>query len=803
MTLRDAAPTVGVFVIAFAYLLLLRPYGFQLEDEGTLLSWFDRVVRGQRPYLDFHTGYTPGFFAFGTAVFSAFGTSATALRAVLALINALAAAGLTEATRRVAGRWLAPVPALVWLAFVPVYGGEFAAFNIPYPTWPVTLAWVVLALALLSWIERPRAALLVLCGGAAALAMWFRPNSGAFALAGTTWIVVAVAARRSPLDRVAAPLAAVFMVLGVWYTFEFRVAGTDAFVHLAPAFAIAALCAGPLAARLRNDAAPGAAASLAILAAAFALPTLAWALPLLDALGYERFLYEVFLVGAGYQALYYKPHPSPEPYAVLVVAAMLVIALGGRLVARQRVRPLPLLLAVAALGAVVKLALLREGIAPEGFLHSIVAQLENASFWLAATTSFGAVAWLVRVPAGDLERSSRARAMLVLTPLAVVMYAQVFPRSDFMHQVTAVPLTAVVACGLLDRVAAWWVRGAWPGGWDGARLVRRGIQAAAALIVLLAFGEKVAGPLEAWSNPAPAAAMTPQLDVHVEAAAGDELEAVAATVAFLRAYTSDGEALWSFPATSGLLFAAGRVNLAPHDYWYPGRPDRAEETRVLNLLREQRPRFIVTLGRGWNFFAEAPVYFEYLRRFVADEYRLAARFGRYDVLARLDVARAGFAVPVVAAPQGGAEGAREAVLTGNLERRRQAAWRWMDALTPAEAAGATLPPSRRDALLLLRGLRDGGDMRGAGWAIVGFESGDARLRGEAVDAMLALAQALRAQRVRFANDFDADALRPYLAPWAGRARPLAEIEALRPFADAVLELSGATLPVPPTAASLP
>jgi len=33
-----------------------------------LLFWFDRAVRGQQPYIDFNTGYTPGFFAFGKAV---------------------------------------------------------------------------------------------------------------------------------------------------------------------------------------------------------------------------------------------------------------------------------------------------------------------------------------------------------------------------------------------------------------------------------------------------------------------------------------------------------------------------------------------------------------------------------------------------------------------------------------------------------------------------------------------------------------------------------------------------------------
>ncbi len=795
MSRRDLAPALVVFAVALAWLLLLRPYGFQLEDEGTHLFWFDRVMRGQQPYVDFHTGYTPGFFAFGKAVFTLFGPSVTALRGVLAVINAVTAAGLTELTRRVAGRWLAPLPALLWLAFVPVYVGEFAAFNVPYPTWPVTLAWVVMVLAMLSWVERRHVVLLVLAGAAAAVAMWFRPNSGAFALAAATWIVAAAAPRRNALDRAAAPLAAGFMAVGIWYAFQFRTAGTDAFVHLVPALAVALLCAAPLSRRLANDNGPGAATSLAWLGGAFLLPTLAWTLPLLSTLGRDRFLYEVFLVGADYQSLYYKPHPSPEPYAVLVVASMLAIAAAGRLVALGRLRPLPVLVAVATAGAVVKLVVLSRGIAPEGVIHSIVAQLENASFWLAVTTSFGALVWLWRAPAAELRRSTRARAMVVLTPAAITMYMQMFPRSDFMHQITAVPLTAVVACALLARVASWWGRGAWPSGWDGARLVRRVVQAAAAGIFVLVFSEKASGPIESWSHPAPAASMPSRLDVHVEAAAGDELDAVASTAAFLRAHTTDGEALWSFPATSGLLFAAGRTSVAPHDYWYPGRPDRAEEARVLGLLRDQRPRFIVTLGKGWNFFAEAPVYFENLRAYVALEYQLAARFGRYDVLARRDVTDPTFPVTApAAAPSIAAPSARDAVIESNLERRRQAAWRWMEALTPREAAAASLPENSRDTLLLLRALRDGGDMRAAAWAMLGYQSDDARIRGEAVDAMLAMTQALRSRRARFANDFDATSLRPFVEPLIGRAHTLSAIENLRPFADAVLELSGAARP---------
>lgn len=786
---RELRPAAGVFLIALAYLLLLRPYGFQLEDEGTILFWFDRVLGGQRPYLDFHTGYTPGFFAFGKAVFTAFGPSATALRAVLAVMNALTAALLTEITRRAAGSRLAALPALLWLAFMPVYVGEFAAFNVPYPTWPVTLAWMVVALAMLAWMEGRRVAMLGIAGLAAAAAMSLRPNSGALALAACTWIVVAGAPRRSTLDRAAALAGAVFMAAGVWYTFALKVWGSDVFVHLLPGFAVAGLLAGPVAARLPlTKQSPGSAASLVVLAAAFLVPTAAWMLPLLHELGAGRFLYEVFLVGADYQTLYYKPHPWPEPYAALVVAGLLALAGGGFVVSRRIASPL-LVAAVASVAALVaNMFLVREGLAPEGLLRSVVAQMENASFWLAATASFGAVAWLAHAPAATLRRSPRARAVVVVAPLAVAMYMQMFPRSDFMHQVSSVPLSAALGCALLATVASWWSAGSWPLRWRGERLVYATVVGTAVAVLLPAFAEKALGPMAAVITPAPSTPMPARLDVRVEAAAGDELEAIASTLSYLERHADPGETLWSFPATSGLLFAAGATNAAPHDYWYPGRPDHAEEQRVLGLLSDARPRFIVTLNKGWNFFVGSPTYFEDLRRFVGSGWRLAARFGRYDVLLRRDAPGS----PEMALASAPAPLTAVDVLQPNLERRRQAAWRWMDTMTVKEALSASLPVERRDALLLLRALRDGGDLRGTGWVVAGLQSRDARLRSEAVDASSALVAALDAQRHRLAGDFDAARYRDYVAPFASRLAALGKDAATVPLAEAVAGILKAT-----------
>jgi hypothetical protein len=94
---RAAAPRSGmlapllIFVATLAYLGVLRGYGFQFEDEGLLLFQFDRVLRGQIPYLDFHTGYTPGLYYGALAIFAGLGRSALAIRTGLAVLNATSA----------------------------------------------------------------------------------------------------------------------------------------------------------------------------------------------------------------------------------------------------------------------------------------------------------------------------------------------------------------------------------------------------------------------------------------------------------------------------------------------------------------------------------------------------------------------------------------------------------------------------------------------------------------------------------------------------------------------------------------
>ena len=780
--MRARLGAIAVLVGAFAYFVAFRRYGFQVEDEGTLLFQLARVAHGQHPYVDFHTGYTPGFFAIGARAFALLGFSTAALRPALALVNALSAAALYLLARAFVGPWMAALPPLLWVAFIPVYPGEFAAFAVPYPSWLATLAWLGVALALVGWMRRGRHLRLVAAGVGGALAFSVKPNAGAFALAATVWVAAIGARRVSAADRASAAAASVVMVLGVWAVFGFTSWSVDAAVHLAPVAVLAALCAGPLAARGATDEHPRALVAISIVAAAFLGVTLLWLVPVARSLGLASTLRDVLLIGSGYAELYYTSHPPPELYAAAVVGAAVGLAVAGWLVNAGRLSPwVPLGVAAASLLAL-GLRLARSAVMPESAASSLAWQLENAAFWLAPLANWGGLAILIRRAAsGNPPESSRA--VLALPPLAVAMYLQLYPRSDFMHLVCAVPITMVLATVLLATILAWWTEARSGAAATGRRAVHA-LLATAVLVVLAVKIGPVVHALASSTGEDRALVATPTTMVAVEPEASDDLTAFGKAAEFLIAHTQAGEPALAFPALTGLLFAARLTSPVPHDYWFPGRPDHAGEQHMIAALEQAPPRFVVTLNDGWTFFSESTQYFRTTREFVVRRYRLAARFGRYDILGRNDVTNLGGLL--VWQPTG--SGA--AVLEPRLALRRQAARRWMAALTVEEARRPALEAAPREAILRLRALRDGGDLRTAGWLVAGYARTDARVQREAVLSMQEVTKRFLAARDRWADDFDAGTYRSYVATYFVDARRLAADPDphVRAFATALLSL---------------
>jgi hypothetical protein len=419
---------------------------------------------------------------------------------------------------------------------------------------------------------------------------------------------------------------------------------------------------------------------------------------------------------------------------------------------------------------------------PESLASSLTFQLENAGYWLAPLAHWGGIAMLLRARA-PRGMGSADRVLLALVPLATAMYLQLYPRTDGFHLVIAVPITAVLATALLARVLDWWTTAPRLVWMPSRPLVYAVVGAATLIVVVARLGPVLAGWWQSGTQ-VDLLVDSPTVAARVEPSTADDLTAFGLATDFLTRHTTPGEPVLAFPALTGFLYAARLTSPVPHDYWYPGRPDHDDEAVMVANLRAAPPRFIVTVNDGWTFFIESPPYFQAARAFAVENYALVARFGRFDMLARRDLAAT--LTPERFQPTGPAA----AVLEPDLGRRRQAVKRWMAGLTIEEATHARLEEDPRAAILRLRALRDGGDIRTAGWLLAGYEHPHPRVRNEALGAMYLVTAGFAAARHRWADDLDLAALHRYVAPYLARAAALRTDpeERARDFAAALLSL---------------
>lgn len=602
--LRLACEAATVALVVAAFLWPFRLYGFDFVDEGTQLAQMERVAAGQRPYLDFETGYTPGYFALGAALLDASDGTLVGIRTFGVLWQSVLVAGLWATLRAWSGVRTATAVAFLYVAFLlPVSLRAGAPFNIPYPGWvagPLALAVQVLVARVSARRCRWRSGLIAACGFAAGLAFSLKPNVGLLTLAGATLGLLPTWSLSSAVNRA---LAAGIRILAVLATGVLLAPGFGegyGFALFAPVV-LAAARARPL----FEEGDPGW-RHLVLLSGGFGCVVLPWLLPLAGELGAVGVLRSVLLLDGGVVAAYLLPFPAPALSTILLALGAIAAYL-----ARGHARLLPWVVVVTLAGATIL-----------GFPAGPRLSAENAILWL------GTIVLLLGLAEHDVhEEALRDRAVLLFLAIFAL---QLFPRPDSYHVSMGGPPLALGA-GLVWRS---YVR-RWQAEQGGeTSVVRWASTAALALTVLLAVVRAAPAWIPVATGSVVDVGLGPRAPVGMVEGFEDRHRSVVRLVAEIRSRTEHGEPIFAFPDAAALGYLAARPQPGYYLYFVPGRPDEAGERRAIADLKAAEPSLAITCPPRVEAFADAPVYFSRLGDEVARAYAPVADVDGCTVWAR-------------------------------------------------------------------------------------------------------------------------------------------------------------------------
>lgn len=578
---RWGAPVLAAAVVG-AYVGLFHRFGvFDFADEGTQLVQAWRVALGQRPYLDFHTGYGPLYFALQGALMRWGGIGA--IRGALLVTQAACGGLLFIATRRLAGSAWAWLAIALQIAFLlPIAPSQGAPFNVPYPAWYAELLGLVIAVVLSGGGAIGSGAAFV-AGVAAGLTCAIKINSGVLFGAGAA--AVLALGHGAGRASVAGAVLLGAMVVGIGAMLGGAVLGAAGAVLLLPAVALAGLG--------RQRQSVGAAPLLAFVAGGFVV-TASFLLPLWIALGPARFAREVLLIGAGVADVYGVPLPA----GIVVGTTVGIIA---------AIRPLvPRALAVAA-GVFVLIGVAVMG-ARDAERPAVALRLASDAVLFAAT-ALSVWAALRRLA------TDAPRALLAPTVLAVVGLVQLFPRPDGLHLLSIAPLAVPLAMYVCAFITREW---------------SRPLQRATLAVGLLICGVRSLSALQTAAGPHEPMVVGDET-LWAAPAGAQRLQSLRTAVTALTTRTAASQPVFSFPACAAVTFFAHRPPLGIHDYFFPGRPTADEVAAMVTAWDAAPPPVVVTCSAEGTDLAQAWWAYPEMTRWLTTRYRPVLVAGSFTI----------------------------------------------------------------------------------------------------------------------------------------------------------------------------
>jgi Dolichyl-phosphate-mannose-protein mannosyltransferase len=171
--LSERAISIAIFVSCLAYLCVFLRYSTIEPDEGIVLQGAERILRGEVPYRDFFSFYTPGSFYLIAFLFKIFGDSFAVARVSLAGAGAICSLVTYLLARRTCSRGIS-----IFTASLATVCGTAFRFLVLHNIYSTLLCSLTLYAAV-RWLETEKPLWAWITGSFASLTFLFEQSKGA------------------------------------------------------------------------------------------------------------------------------------------------------------------------------------------------------------------------------------------------------------------------------------------------------------------------------------------------------------------------------------------------------------------------------------------------------------------------------------------------------------------------------------------------------------------------------------------------------------------------------------------------